>query len=185
MGSAYLGEIFMGGWNFGPHGFATCDGQLLSISQNTALFSLLGTNFGGNGTQTFGLPDLRGRLPMHWGQGPGLSPYNIGQNGGQENVTLIQSQLPAHNHSLNVNGLPGNTAVPSANTYLAKGPATGSGPNATSLKTYTTDTTNGAINPISPGSISNAGGNQPHTNIQPYLCVTFVIALQGIFPSRN
>ncbi len=185
MGEAYLGEIFMGGWNFSPRGFAFCSGQLVSISQNTALFSLLGTNFGGDGVQTFGLPDLRGRAPIHWGQGPGLSQYVIGQQWGTEYVTLAQSQIPAHNHSMVVNKTAGTTSIPATNTYLAAGPVTGSGPNATSLNTFTTDGTSANLTTLAPASTSLYGGSQPHSNIQPSLSVTFVIAMQGIFPSRN
>jgi microcystin-dependent protein len=182
MGDTYIGEISLGGWNFAPHGFALCNGQTLSISPNTALFSLLGTNFGGNGTSTFQLPDLQGRVPIHWGNGAGLSPYSIGQNGGIETVTLLQGQIPSHTHALNVNGSAGTTPTPGTTTYLAAGPATGSGPNATSLNTYTTVAGNVALNPA---AIGNTGGGQPHTNIQPFLAVTYVIALQGIYPSRN
>src|ERR1700689_2915424 len=100
----YLGQIFMGGWNFAPAGSALCNGQLLSIPQYNALFSLLGTTFGGNGVQTLGLPNLQGRVPIHWGQGQGLSPYNIGQQGGVENATLLVSNLPAHTHTLSASG---------------------------------------------------------------------------------
>jgi len=182
MGEAYLAEIFMGGWNFAPRGFATCDGQILAISTNTALFSLLGTTFGGNGQSTFALPDLRGRVPVHVGQGPGLSSYSLGESAGVENVTLSQSQVPAHSHAFNAVAAAGTTAIPGNTTYLAAGPSTGSGPNATLLKTYATS---GAIAPLIPNAISNTGGGQPHSNVQPFLCITFVIALQGIFPSRN
>ena len=182
MGEAYLAEIFMGGWNFAPNGFAFCNGQLMSISQNTALFSLLGTNFGGDGQQTFGLPDLRGRVPMHWGQGPGLSNYNIGQNGGTENVTLLSAQMPGHSHTVNANNGGPNTGNPDG-AFFAASPLTGSGPNAAQLKTYITTAPNGAT--FNPATIAPTGGNQPHANIQPYECITFVIALQGIFPARN
>ena len=182
MGEAYLGEIFMGGWNFAPRGFDFCSGQLLAISQNSALFSLLGTNFGGDGQQTFGLPDLRGRVPMHWGQGPGLSTYNIGQTGGTETVTLLTSQIPAHSHAVNANSNVPTTGNP-ANSNFSGGPLTGSGPNASQLKLYTNQPPNGAV--FNANTIGAAGGSQPHPNIQPFQCITFVIALQGIFPSRN
>jgi microcystin-dependent protein len=185
MGDAYLGEIFMGGWNFSPHGFASCSGQLLTIISNTALFSLLGTTFGGDGQTTFALPDLRGRVPINWGQGPGLSNYVIGEVSGSENITLLQTQIPAHNHAFNANQSGGTTGMPYTNTYLAAGPATGSGPNAVMLKTFTTDTAGGHITPLIPNTISITGGSQAHSNIQPFLSITFVIALQGIFPSRS
>jgi microcystin-dependent protein len=182
MGETYLGEISMGAWDFAPHGFAFCNGQLLSISQNTALFSLLGTNFGGDGQQTFGLPDLRGRIAMHWGQGAGLSNYNIGQTGGVEVVTLTTPQIPAHNHLINASFNPGNVADPSG-SYFANSPVTGSGPNASQLKIYQNTAPNGST--FNAGTISQTGGGQAHSNVQPYLCVTYVIALQGIFPARN
>jgi microcystin-dependent protein len=185
MGEAYLGEIFMGGWNFNPKGFSFCNGQLLPISQNSALFSLLGTTYGGDGQSTFALPDLRGRVPMHWGQGPGLSQYVIGEQLGVENVTLNQTQIPAHNHAILVNGLQGTTNIPASNTYMASGPYTGSGPNATALKTFTTNATATNLIALNPGSTSIYGNSQPHNNIQPSLAVSFVIAMQGIFPSRN
>ena len=182
MGQAYLAEIFMGGWNFAPHGFAFCNGQLLPINQNTALFSLLGTNFGGDGQTTFGLPDLRGRVPIHWGQGAGLSNYNIGQVGGTENVTLTTDQIPAHSHVVIANAGGPNAGSPVGASF-ASSPLTGSGPNASQLKTYTTVAPNGAV--LNANTIGSTGGGQPHSNIQPYQSITFVIALQGIFPARN
>lgn len=178
----FLGGIYLVGFNFAPVGYAMCNGQLMSITQNTALFSLLGTFYGGDGVTTFGLPDLRGRLPIHQGQGPGLSLYSVGQVGGQENVTLITSQLPAHTHGLQAVASAGTTSLPTG-AYLAPGPSTGSGPNATSLNTYTATTT--PLVNLNAASIQTAGGGQPHNNIQPYLCVTYIIAMQGIFPSRN
>jgi microcystin-dependent protein len=171
--------IFAG--NFAPQGFATCDGQIISISQNTALFSLLGTNYGGNGQSTFALPDLRGRVPIHWGQGPGLSNYSIAEVGGTEVVTLISNQIPAHNHGLLAYAGGPTTASPNG-AYLASGPLTGSGPNASLLNTYATNQPNITLGSA---SIQPAGGNQPHPNLQPYLAMTFVIALQGIYPARN
>jgi microcystin-dependent protein len=182
MGSPFLGEIFMGGWNFAPRGFAMCNGQLLSISQNSALFSLLGTTYGGDGVTTFALPDLQGRVPIHQGNGAGLSPYVLGQVGGVENVTLSTGQMPSHTHALGAVASAGTTSLPTG-AYLAPGPSTGSGPNATALNTYTATTT--PLVNLNAASIQTAGGSQPHTNIQPYLCVMYVIALQGIFPSRN
>jgi microcystin-dependent protein len=185
-----LAMIYLFASNFAPQGYALCNGQILAISTNTALFSLIGTFYGGNGQNNFALPDLRGRVPLHTGgnsgQGTGLSAYVLGQYGGTEYVTLTTAQMPAHTHALNVNKTQGTTAVPAAGTtYLAAGPLTGSGPNATALKTYTTDTSGANIVASNPVAISTVGGSQPHTNIQPYLAVNYVIALQGVFPSRN
>jgi len=184
-----LAMIYLFASNFAPQGYAFCNGQILAISTNTALFSLIGTYYGGNGQNNFALPDLRGRVPVHTGggsgQGPGLSPYNLGQVGGTETVALTQQQIPAHSHSFNANKTAGTTAVPGNTVYLSAGPATGSGPNATQLKTYTTDTSAGNIVPLINNAIGSAGGNQGHNNLQPYLAVNYVIALQGVFPSRN
>ncbi len=178
MSDPFVGEIRMVGFNFAPVGWALCDGQLLSIAQNTALFSLLGTTYGGNGTTNFALPDLRGRIPLHQGQGPGLSPYVLGQSSGSENVTLTNAQMPAHSHTLAAASVVGGSASPQ-NNFIAEvlDPNTGAGVNA-----FNTTSNGGTMNP---GAISTSGGNQPHNNIQPYLCVNFIIALQGIFPSRN
>lgn len=173
MSDQYLGEIRMVGFNFAPQGWALCNGQLLSISQNTALFSLLGTYYGGDGVTTFALPNLQSRVAIHQGQGQGLSPYVLGQNGGTENVTLTQQQMPQHNHTIGTFGGPGNTTHPPG-TVMASG---------TSDKVYTSSSPDGST--LNPGAVSQAGGSQPHSNIQPYLCITFVIALQGIYPSRN
>jgi len=173
----------MFGGNFPMSGYAFCDGQLTSIAQNTALFSILGTTFGGDGINTFALPDLRGRAPLHVGgsAGPGLSQYYLGQMSGSESVTLTVNQMPAHNHTLNVNAS-GSNAAPGPATNFAAGTITGSGPNASSLNYYT----NAAPNtPIGPNSIGISGGGQPLSILQPTLGVNFVIALQGIFPSRN
>jgi microcystin-dependent protein len=182
MGEPYLGEISMGGWNFSPNGFSFCNGQLVAINSNTALFSLLGTNFGGDGSSTFALPDLRGRVPLHWGQGPGLSGYNLGQTGGAEIVTLTTPQIPSHNHNINATAGGPNTANP-VGAYFTSGPLIGSGPNATLLKTYTTNAPNGAT--FGSNAVAAAGGSQPHPNIQPFLAISYVIALQGIYPARN
>ncbi|SDC21833.1 phage tail protein [Pedobacter soli] len=176
----FISFIGLFGLSFNPRGWQKCYGQIMSIAQNTALFSLLGTTYGGNGQSTFALPDLRGRAPIGDGQGPGLSPYVLGQIGGVENVTLISTQMPQHNHLVLANTDPGTTGVPAGN-YLSASPKTGSGPNATVLNTYTT-TANTQLNP---SSIGFAGGNQPHVNMQPYLTLTYCIATEGIFPSRN
>lgn len=169
----YIGTIKVFGFNFAPRGWALCQGQLLPIAQNTALFSLLGTYYGGNGQTTFGLPDLRGRTVVGMGQGPGLSPYDIGQQGGSETVTLLTTQIPQHNHLLNAYSESGDVGSP-ANALLA---------------------TTGALDPeyrasgtlvqMAGNAIGVAGGNQPHNNIQPYLATNYSIALEGIYPSRN
>ncbi len=168
----FIGSIDMVGFNFPPRGWAQCDGQLLAIAQNTALFSLLGTMYGGDGRVTFALPDLRGRMPIHQGQGPGLSDHVIGERSGEENHTLIANEMPVHNHSLAVNTSGGNIDNPTGN-YMAS--------NSEGIKQYS----NTAGSNANGASIVNAGGSQPHNNMPPYLCVNFVIALIGIFPSRN
>jgi len=179
MADPFLGEIRMFGGNFAPTNWALCNGQLMSISQYSALFAILGTFYGGNGVQNFALPNMQGRVPIHWGNGLGLSPYVIGQVGGTENVSLTTQQLPAHTHMVNANN----------------GAATGGSPSGAALATVTpprgqTATLTYAAAPdgstqMNPQTIALNGGNQPHANIQPYLCVTFIIALNGIFPSRN
>lgn len=174
MAQPFIGEIRMTGFNFAPAGWALCNGQIMSIAQNAALFSLLGTQFGGDGVSNFALPNLQSRVPIHQGQGTGLSAYFMGQLAGVETVTLTQNQMPIHHHLVNVVTSGGNTASPS-NAFPAA-ESTG-----TSLNYSST-------NPdaeMSPAAITDAGGNQPFTNIQPYLCVNFIIALTGIFPSRN
>jgi microcystin-dependent protein len=177
MAEPFIGEIRMFGGNFAPSGWALCNGQLLSIAQNSALFSILGTSFGGNGQTTFGLPDLRGRVPIQQGQGLGLSPYNIGQQGGSEQVTLLQAQMPAHNHI--VNATSDNASTDAASANLLATPSAGRGQNASQI--YGT----GAAVTMAPTMIAPSGGSQPHENVQPYLCVTFIIALEGIYPSRG
>ena len=179
MADPFIGEIRMVGFSFNPRGWALCNGQLMSIAQNTALFSLLGTTFGGDGVQTFGLPDLRGRVPLHQGSGPGLSTYVLGQLAGTENVTLLSTQMPQHTHLVNCQTATGSVTAPAANY-----PAGNQVNRDTGVAVDTTydPATNGTMNPA---VIGIAGGSQPHANIQPYLCVNFVIALVGIFPSRN
>ena len=176
MASPFIGQITMFAGNFAPRGWAFCQGQLLSIAQNTALFSILGTTYGGNGQTTFALPDFRGRVPIQQGQGPGLSPYSLGEQGGTEAVTLLQTQMPAHVHtaqsSLNASTLAASDTVPTGN-YLA------------SDNQYV-NSTNAVMNAGAVVvTIGIAGGNQPHENRPPYLAINFIIALQGIFPSRN
>jgi microcystin-dependent protein len=180
MSNQFLGEIRMFAGNFPPKGWALCDGQILSIAQNTALFSLLGTTYGGNGQTTFALPDLRGRAPIHQGQGPGLSDYVLGENGGTENVTLLITQLPAHNHLIGVSNAAGTATDPTNGIVAQINTGTSRAPTTTAMG-YTTPAT-GTMNPA---AVSVAGGSQPHNNIQPLMCVTFIIALVGIYPSRN
>jgi microcystin-dependent protein len=171
MAEPFLGEIRMFGFNFAPRGWATCNGQLLPINQNTALFALIGTFYGGNGTSNFALPDLQSSVAIHQGQGAGLSPYLMGQKSGVENVTLTETQMPTHVHSVTANSAPATSARPSG-TVPARASADvyGAAPDGTTMNA---------------GMIASSGGSQPHTNIQPYLVVNFCIALQGIFPSRN
>lgn len=171
MSEPFIGQIVGFGGNFAPRGWAFCNGQLLSIAQSTALFSILGTTYGGNGQTTFGLPDLRGRVPVHWGQGPGLSPYTLGQVSGTETVTLISTQMPVHNHAL----------LASNEDAGAKNP-TGQVLATTTTSAYVATPIDTTMNPASIGA---AGGSQPHNNLQPYLAISFIIALEGFFPSRN
>lgn len=175
MATPFIAEIVMFGGNFAPRGWAFCQGQLLSIAQNTALFSLLGTTYGGNGQTTFALPDLRGRVPMQQGSGPGLTPRVLGEQGGTETVTLLITQMPAHNHtaviSTKANTGSGNDTLPT-NNYWTEG-------------NYNTGT-NTQMNPAAvQATIGISGGSQPHNNMQPFLALNFIIATQGIFPSRN
>src|ERR1035441_2044064 len=173
MANQYLGEIRMVGFNFAPLGWALCNGQLLNISQNTALFSLIGTFYGGNGTSTFGLPNLQGRVPVHQGSN-GFASYVLGQLSGTENVTLLSNNMPIHNHLVNCNSAGGNQATPGGGLLAVES----TGPSSD----YTTAAADSTMNP---GMIGNAGGNVPISIVQPYLCVNFIIALTGIFPSRN
>lgn len=177
----YISAIKMFGLNFAIRGWAMCNGQIISIAQNTALFSLLGTTYGGNGQTTFALPNLQGRTPIHQGTGPGLTPRVLGEVAGTETVSILTSNLPAHIHPLMANTGAGTTGVPT-NNYLSASPKNGSGPSAVSLNTYTTTAPNTPMGPLSTGSI---GSNIPISIMQPYLVVTFEICMEGIFPSRN
>jgi microcystin-dependent protein len=172
----YLGQILMGGWNYAPRGSAFCNGQIIDIYQNTAVFALLGTTFGGNGQNTFGLPDMRGRVPMGHGYGPGLSNRVLGEMNGIENVTLITSQIPAHTHTVNVGS---SVAISDTATGRVLATQTKGG----DVPEIYTDTSNATT--LRADAISQTGGSQPHSNMQPYLCLSFVIVLEGIFPSRN
>jgi microcystin-dependent protein len=170
----FVAEIRIFPFNFAPKGWAWCDGQLLPLSQNTALFSLLGTTYGGNGKSNFALPDLQGRAPMHPGQGPGLSLHDLGETGGSETVTLLESEIPSHAHAIRANAEdPADLQAPSPSRVLARsgnGFAYIAGPPNVSM----------AAEALAP-----AGGDQPHNNLQPYLTFYFCIALQGVFPPRT
>jgi microcystin-dependent protein len=173
---AYYGEIYMFAGNFAPRSFALCNGQILPIGQNTALFSILGTTYGGNGQTTFALPDLRSRVPLHVGQGPGLSSYDLGESSGSESVTLTVPELPPHSHALNASTAGGDKLVPTGNLL------------ATDALGGTAPYKDGAVAPnvsMAASSVAQAGGGGPHTNIQPYLGLNFIICIEGIFPSRN
>jgi microcystin-dependent protein len=181
MPEPFLGEIRMVGFTFPPRGWADCNGQLLSIAQNSALFALLGTTYGGDGQTTFALPDLRSRFPRHIGQGPGLSNQIQGETGGQEQVALIANQLPAHGHPLAAASLPTTSAVGNSRSAAGKLPATANDGESN----YSDAAPDGSIGITQPAATGNTGGNQPHDNVPPYLAVRFVIALEGIFPQRN
>ena len=166
----FLAEIRVFPYSFAPKGWALCDGQLLPISQNTALFSLLGTMYGGDGRSTFALPDLQGRVPMMHGQGPGLTLHDQGETGGSESVTLLQSELPAHSHGLGAHAAdPADVAVPNANAVLAA--ANGAYQSNANVQLHAS-------------ALAPAGGSVPHNNLMPYLVLRFCIALQGIYPAR-
>jgi microcystin-dependent protein len=186
MSEPFLGQVEIFAFNFPPKGWATCSGQTLPINQNQALFSLLGTTYGGNGQTTFGLPDLRGRAAIGWGQGQGLSNYDLGQKVGEEAHTLIINEMAAHNHSLNVNATTAatsNTNVPSTSVVLGQTAGKQSGvANPFALNLYTSGAPGGTLDPH---SIGLGGGSQPHANLMPYLTMNFCIALTGIFPSQN
>ncbi|MFT3830520.1 MAG: tail fiber protein [Opitutaceae bacterium] len=173
MADPFVAEIRMFPFNFAPKGWAWCDGQLLPLSQNTALFSLLGTTYGGDGKSSFALPDLQGRAPMHPDQGPGLSLHDLGETGGSETVTLLESEIPSHAHVLRANPLAGDTPVATGNSLARDGNA----------PLYQTN--NSGLAPLAFTALTPAGGDQPHNNMQPYLTVYFCIALQGVFPPRS
>ncbi len=172
MADPFVAEIRIFPFNFAPKGWAWCDGQLLPISQNTALFSLLGTTYGGNGKSTFALPNLEGNAPMHPGQGPGLSLHDLGETGGSETVSLLESEIPAHSHSYSISSQVGLSNSPPAQLC-----AVGDGINLYAPANNFT--------PMAGESLAPAGGDQPHNNMQPYLTFYFNIALQGVFPPRG
>jgi microcystin-dependent protein len=170
----FVAEIRIFAFNFAPKGWAWCDGQLLPLSQNTALFSLLGTTYGGNGKSNFALPDLQGRAPMHPGQGPGLSLHDLGESGGSETVALLESEIPSHTHTLQAQNFNGNTNLPQGND-LSRG---------ASLNAFA-PAAGGAMRNFGYQAVAPTGGDQPHNNMQPYLTCYFNIALQGVFPPRS
>jgi microcystin-dependent protein len=182
MSSPYVGQILMFGGNFTIAGWAMCQGQLLPISENDTLFTLIGTTYGGDGQSTFGLPDLRGRVPVHMGQGPGISQnYQIGEAAGTEYVTLTTQQNPTHNHMVQIfSGTNGNVSKPANNTVLAdefQAPAN-------SAFTYAANNGQNQV-PLAAQTIGNAGGGQPHENRQQYLTLNFIISLYGVYPSQS
>lgn len=172
----FVGEIRAVGFNFAPKGWALCNGQLLPIAQNTALFSLLGTFYGGDGKSTFALPDLQGRVVVDAGQGPGLSQRFIGEQGGEASHTLQATEMPAHRHGVGANTGAGTAASAAAATFAVP---------AVPLKSAAHYTAGGVDASLSANAVTFAGGNQPHENRQPYLVVNYIIALQGIFPARS
>jgi microcystin-dependent protein len=175
MADPFVAEIRIFPFNFAPTGWALCNGQLMPISQNTALFSLLGTTYGGDGKSTFALPDLQRRAPMHPGQGPGLSLHDLGEVGGSESVTLLQSEIPFHTHSVMASNEDGDLRVPGPARLLAR---------PTDGLAYAPPGSGSQVM-LSPQALQPAGGSQPHNNMQPYLTLNFCIALQGVFPPRS
>lgn len=176
MSEFFIGQVMMAGFNFAPKFWALCNGQLLPINQNQALFSLLGTQYGGNGTTNFALPDLRSRTPIGYASSvdPSWQPpaVQIGQSAGVENVTLLSTNLPAHAHTLGATTSNGTTRNPNNATYAASAVPLFGPPTGTQV-------------PLNPATVAPAGGNQPHPNLQPYMTINFCIALSGIYPSRN
>ena len=176
MADPFVAEIRIFPFNFAPKGWAWCDGQLLPLSQNTALFSLLGTTYGGDGKSNFALPDLQGRAPMHPGQGPGLSLHDLGETGGSETVTLLESEIPSHPHTI----FASTNAADEEGTKLPTGAIPGAQQGSNQMYTA-------LANPVAfnESALAPAGGDQPHNNMQPYLTFFFCIALQGVFPPRT
>jgi microcystin-dependent protein len=173
MADPFLAEIRMFGFNFAPRGWAFCDGQLMPLSQNTALFALLGTTYGGDGKSNFALPDLQGRAALHPGQGPGLSPRQEGEAGGATSVSLLESEMPLHTHVVRASSEVGDSSVPGPAMALAV---------SSGASVYRSDSANPTT--LAPATLPHAGGGLPHNNMQPYLALNFCIALQGIFPAR-
>lgn len=184
MSEPFMGEIKIVGFGFNPRGWANCDGQLLSIAQNQALFSLFGTMYGGDGRTTFGLPDLQGRVPIHVGRGSGLPNYKQGQKGGSVSITLSTLQIPSHNHSATATS----TAKASSRSAEATNPADRVWAETAGGEAIYSDTNDVDMSPqaiTSSVTVNNAGGGQEHNNMQPYHVVRFIVALVGLFPSRS
>jgi microcystin-dependent protein len=173
MTDPFVAEIRIFAGNFAPRGWALCNGQLLPISQNTALFSLLGTYYGGDGRSTFALPNLQGAAPLHQGQGPGLSVYDVGQSGGEQTVTLLTSELPAHSHVVSGSASDGGDRSPADERFAVE---------VGGVNSYAAP---GSPAVLAPEAIAPIGGDQPHNNMMPFLTMTFIIALQGIYPPRS
>jgi microcystin-dependent protein len=171
MSQPFVGEIRMGGWNFAPEGWAFCDGSLIAISENSTLFNLIGTTYGGDGQSTFGLPDLRGRIPIHQGTDPDGNVRVIGASGGTETVTFDLDQIPAHSHPLNAQAGPGSQPSPAGGVWAGS-----------SLEQYSTGAPAASMAALALGP---SGGSQPHDNMATYQAVTFIISLFGIYPSQN
>jgi microcystin-dependent protein len=174
MSEPFVGQIQIFGFNFAPQGWALCAGQILPISQNTALFSILGTTYGGDGKSNFALPNLQGRVPIQQGQGSGLSPRDLGQTGGEEFVTLAGNQMPGHTHPANCNNAVGTAYDPAGQVWSQ---------DAGGNQEYGTGAVAG--HHMSPNAVLQAGGGQPHNNLQPYLVLNYCIAMQGVFPPRS
>lgn len=177
MADPFVAEIRIFPFNFAPNGWAWCDGQLMPISQNTALFSLLGTTYGGNGKSNFALPDLQGRAPMHPGQGPGLSLHDLGETGGSDTVSLLESEIPAHSHALSASNAASDEEGQKSPASAVPGSQQGSNLLYASLASN--------LVAMAPESLAPAGGDAPHNNLMPYLTFYFCIALQGVFPPRT
>ena len=169
----FIGQIVMFGGNFAPRGWALCDGQLLSIASDSALFSILGTTYGGDGRTTFGLPELRGRFAMHPGQGPGLTNRTLGQKSGTETVTLSETQIPSHTHQARAFNANGTQPLPAGHIWAQE---------SEDARVYSDQAADANL---ATAAIQNTGGGQAHNNVQPFQCVNFIIALVGVFPSRN
>jgi microcystin-dependent protein len=178
MSDQFLAEIRIFAGNFAPVGWAECNGQLLPISQNTALFSLIGTYYGGNGTSNFALPNMQGNAPMQQGQGTGLTLRDLGETGGEQTVTLITTELPSHSHTA-MAGTNDGEPLPSANTWGAGAALKGHSANFYAASSNPTNVS------MSASALATAGGNGPHNNLPPYLVLTFIIAMQGIYPTRS
>ena len=175
MADPFVAEIRIFGFTFAPKGWAFCNGQLLPLSQNTALFSLLGTTYGGDGKSNFALPNLQGSAAMFWGQGPGLSEHFEGEAAGEPNVSLLDTEMPSHQHALMANSAPGDLPTPGPTISLAR----------SSPFIYKTPAGAAAPQPLSPSAVGISGGGLPHNNMMPYLTLNFCIALQGVYPPRS